>query len=405
MKRFDLVIIGGSASGLTAAINANRLHPNIKIAIFEQLPRLGKKILATGNGRCNMTNTNAFGHTYRNDEFAKSVFEKYPPEKVIDFFSSLGLLTYCDESARVYPRSNTASSVLDCLRFEIENSDIDVYTELKVEKITSKDDGFLINDSFSCDKLIVACGGKASPSQGSDGSMYPVLKKLGHSVTMLVPSLVPLNSRPENIKSVKGLRASNVFLTLEGKRNEYASKGEILFTDTGVSGIAAMELASFAERELRNGFDPILHIDFVPEYDKNELAEYISRLAVIKQNQLLENLLTGILPKQIGIMLMKNAEIYISDGRIGTMSENMISLLVNEIKDFTLDILGTRGFANAQVTSGGIDVSEICSDSMKSKIISNLYFCGEVADVDGGCGGFNLQWAFASGLLAGELND
>lgn len=405
MKIYDLGIIGGSASGLVAAINAKRLHPEMKIAVFEQLPRLGKKILATGNGRCNMTNMNAAAHTYRNDEFVKSVFEKYPPEKVIDFFSSLGLLTYCDESGRVYPRSNTAASVLDCLRFEIDNLNIDIFTEYKAERISVSDDGMIVNDSFLCNKLIIASGGKASPSQGSDGSMYPVLKKLGHTITTLVPSLVPLNSRPEKIKSVKGLRASNVILTLEGKRNEYSSKGEILFTDTGVSGIAAMELASFAERELRNGFDPVLHIDFIPETDEIKLADYVSSLIEIKKGQLLENLLTGILPKQIGVMLMKNAGIYISDARIDIMSDNMISLLVNKIKDFSLDILGTRGFANAQVTSGGIDVSEICSDTMKSEIISNLYICGEIADVDGGCGGFNLQWAFASGLLAGELND
>ncbi len=405
MKSYDLGIIGGSASGLTAAVNAKRLHPGMKIAVFEQLPRLGKKILATGNGRCNMTNMNAVGHTYRNDEFAKSVFEKYPPEKVIDFFSSLGLLTYCDECGRVYPRSNTAASVLDCLRFEINNSGIDVYTELKAEKISVLDNGLIVNDSYLCNKLIVACGGKSSPSQGSDGSMYPILKKLGHSVTTLVPSLVPLNSRPEMIKSVKGLRASNVILALEGKRREYYSKGEILFTETGISGIAAMELASFAERELRNGFDPLLHIDFIPEADDKTLSEYVASLTKIKKGQLLENLLTGILPKQIGIMLMRNAGIYFSDARIDIMSDNMISLLVNEIKDFSLDILGTRGFLNAQVTSGGIDVSEICVETMKSKIISNLYICGEIADVDGGCGGFNLQWAFASGLLAGELND
>lgn len=405
MQEFDLGIVGGSASGLSAAINAKRLYPELNIVIFEQLPRLGKKILATGNGRCNMTNLNAASHKYRNDEFAKAAIGKYPPEKVIEFFGTMGLITFSDDEGRVYPRSNMAASVLDSLRFEIEKLGITVLTETKAESIKESDGGLMVNNKYLCKKLIIACGGKASSSQGSDGSCYPILKSLGHSITMLVPALVPLNSRPEAVKAVKGLRASKVNLTLEGKRHEYYSSGEILFTETGVSGIAAMELASSAERELREGHDPILHIDFIPEMSSDELKGYIEGVIESKSGQLLDNLLTGLMPKLIGVMIMKFVGIYYAGGAIEQMSDNMITLLVDEIKDFKLDVLGTKGFTNAQVTSGGVNINEIDPDTMKSKIISNLYICGEVADVDGGCGGFNLQWAFASGLLAGELND
>lgn len=405
MNEYNLGIIGAGASGLTAAIQASRLHSGIKIALFEHLPRVGKKILATGNGRCNLTNLNALSHNYRNKDFAHGALEKYPPEKVINFFSSLGLLTYSDSEGRVYPRSNAAASVLDALRFSAEKPEIEIITETGITKVEKSGRFFILNDEYKCEKIIVAGGGKSSPSQGSDGSALKLAKSLGHKVTSAVPSLVPLNSEPDKIKSLKGLRASGVELTLEGEYGEYKSAGEILFTETGISGIAAMELASAAERELRNAFDPVIHINFLPEY--NNLFDILKKIIQDRENQPLENLLSGILPKQIGVEIMKRAEIFEGNAviKVDRFSDSMIEKLARNIHDFAFRITGTRGFANAQVTSGGIDINEIDPLTMQSRLIPGLYFSGEIIDVDGGCGGFNLQWAFASGLLAGELND
>ena len=405
MKEYNLGIIGAGASGLAAAIQANRLHPGMKIALFERLPRAGKKILATGNGRCNLTNLNALSHDYRNKEFAGAALDKYSPGKVIEFFSSLGLMTFADSEGRVYPRSNAASSVLDALRFGADRDNTDLITETGISEIEKKSGCFILNQEYKCDRIILAGGGKSSPSQGSDGSALKLAKALGHKLTPTVPALVPLNSEPDKVKSLKGLRASGVELTLEGEYNEYKSTGEILFTDTGVSGIAAMELASSVERELRNAFDPVLHIDFLPEI--NNLSDLLKDMTNAKEGQPLENLLCGILPKQIGLDILKRAEIFEGNAVIspGRFSENMIELLESVIHDYALRITGTRGFANAQVTSGGVDINEIDPLTMQSELIPGLYFSGEIIDVDGGCGGFNLQWAFASGLLAGELND
>lgn len=403
MKNFDLGIVGGCASGLVAAINAKRKLEDYNIIIFEKMPRVGKKLLSTGNGRCNMTNVNALSHNYTNADFTKSAFASYPPEKVIEFFNNLGVLTYTDECGRVYPRSNNATSVLDALRFEVESLGITVLTEYEVNSVKNDNGKFIINNYYCCSKLIIAAGGKSSSAQGSDGSGYKLAKSFGHSITKLYPSLVSLNTAPDSVKSFKGIRAVNVGLKLENGYEEDSSYGEILFKDNGISGIAAMELASGAEKFLVSRTTPILHVDFLPEYDKSSLCSYLDKIVENKKGQPMDNLLSGIIPKAIGIAILKASGIYYGGAVVEQFSENMISAVADLIKDMSFEIKGTKGFNDSQVTCGGIKVSEIDSTTMKSKLVSNLYFCGEIIDVDGRCGGFNLQWAFASGLLAGEL--
>lgn len=401
VKYYDLIICGGSASGLAAAINSKRLHPEYSVAVLEKLPRVGKKILSTGNGRCNLTNLNASEHNYRHKSFTEYAFSKYSPKGVIDFFSSLGLLTYSDKEGRVYPRSNTATAVLDALRYGAEKEGVELVTECALENAEKKGEKFVVNGKYECAYLIIATGGKSSPVQGSDGSGYPIAKKFGHKVTSLFPALVPLSTKPEAVRSLKGIRATNVRLVLDDK----TTCGEILFTDSGISGIAAMELASTAERILYDGEKAELIIDFVPEMNENELKTYIENSFKIKKNQPMENLLCGILPKALGVFILKEIGFYQGEGTIDKYSENIISLIAEKIKSYNIQITGTKGFRDSQVTSGGVRTDEINEKTMMSKLCKNLYFAGEITDVDGDCGGFNLQWAFASGLLAGELND
>ena len=403
MKSYDFIAVGGCSAGIVAAINAKRINPDLKVAIIEKLPRIGKKLLATGNGKCNVTNIYALDHDYTNKEFASFALSKYSPEKVTEFFESLGLLCYSDSAGRVYPESNTAASVVDALRFEIERLGIDVYCDTPVTDIKKKK-GFVINGEFVCKKLLIAAGGKSSPSQGSDGSGYLLAKMLGHSVTKLCPALVPLCASPEITKPMKGVRVRNVNLTLKGDKKIASSEGEILFTDYGISGIAAMELSSKAQKYIDDvKCNPFTIVDFMPPMTYNELVDYLKNLNKIKGFCQMDNLLTGFLPKAVGIAICKAAKLYKADKLISELTEKDLRQIAEKIKNFPLEVTGTKGFVNAQVTGGGIKVSEINSKTMQSKICDGLYFAGEIIDVDGGCGGFNLQWAWASGMLAGEV--
>lgn len=398
MNKFDVAIIGAGASGLAAAIGVKRTHKDYSVVLFDRMPKVGKKILATGNGRCNITNLNAVSKDYNNPSFVSFAMNKYKPAKVIEFFNSLGLYTYSDSEGRAYPRSNNASSVLDALRFETQKCGVTAVTDCQIDSVIRKNGKFIINNAYACDKLILACGGKASPSQGSNGSGYELAKSLGHGITPLTPSLVPLITEKNGIKSLKGIRASSVSLTAVSGSEKETAKGEILFTDSGVSGIAAMELAAFCERNKAN-----LHIDFLPEYNREELKGVINSVLNIRFGQPSENLLSGLLPKALGVEILKKSMLFEKYQNISAMSGKELDFLISQIKDFTLDVKGSRGFNDAQVTSGGVKCNEIYSDSLMSKKCDNLYFCGEIIDVDGPCGGYNLQWAFASGLLAGEL--
>ncbi|MBR4858294.1 MAG: NAD(P)/FAD-dependent oxidoreductase [Clostridia bacterium] len=404
MRKYDLAVVGGCSAGLAAAINAKRLNPSLDIAVIEKLPRTGKKLLATGNGKCNITNLYALDHGYVNKGFASFAINTYNPNKIVEFFASMGLLTYSDSCGRVYPESNMAASVVDALRFELDKLNINTVCDTPVTDIKKSDGGFIINGNIFCKKLVLAAGGKSSAPQGSDGSGFELAKKLGHTVTETVPALVPLNSKPEITKPMKGMRVRNAVLTLKGEKNLAKTQGEILFTEYGLSGIAAMELAAPAQKYINSvKYNPFTMIDFLPDMSYNELLDYLKNLNKIKGFCGIDNLLTGILPKAVGIAVCKACNLYSAERLISELNDKDLRRVAEKIKNFSLEITGTRGFLNAQVTSGGIKTEEINEKTMESKICKNLYLAGEIIDVDGGCGGFNLQWAWASGMLAGEL--
>ena len=406
MKSYDLIVAGGCSAGIAAAINAKRLYPEIRVALIEKNPRIAKKLLATGNGKCNITNTQALDHSYVNKGFADYAMNCYPPSAVVDFFKSMGLICYEDSCGRVYPESNTASSVVDSLRFEMQRLGVDVFCDTPITEIKKQNGYFYVNGDFKSKKLVVALGGKASPSQGSDGSGYELAKGFGHSIKKPVPALVPLCGSAEITKSMKGIRVRNVILTLKGEKVIAKTQGEILFTDYGLSGIASMELAAPAQKHIDSvKQNPFTYIDFMPEMTYNSIVDYLKNINKIKGFCTIDNLLTGLLPKSVGIAICKAAKLYSADRLISDLTAKDIKCISEKIKNFPLEISGTKGFVNAQVTSGGININEINPETMQSEKCSDLYFAGEIIDVDGGCGGFNLQWAWASGLLAGELKD
>lgn len=405
MKSYDLITVGGCSAGLAAAISAKRTDPSISAAVFEKLPRVGKKLLATGNGKCNLTNARALDADYTNDDFAKIALGLYPPEKIVEFFASLGVLCREDSEGRVYPESGAASSVADALRFELEKLKIETRAGEAVRDITDAGDGFVVNGRYFCKNIILATGGKASPFLGSDGGGYALARSLGHRVGKLYPSLAPLRASPEIAKTMKGLRARDAVLTIEGDETA-RTRGEILFTDYGLSGIAAMELAAPLQKHMDNvKGKTFICIDFKPERTEDELYSYLKTLNGVKGFAKIENLLTGILPKGVGIAICKASGLVEINAPISSLGDAALRATAEKIKRFPMLALGTRGFGAAQTTRGGVDVNEIDAKTMSSLIRPGLYFAGEIIDVDGGCGGFNLQWAWASGLLAGGLGE
>ena len=392
---YDIAVIGAGASGIVAAISAKKTNNKLSVVLIEALPKIGKKILATGNGRCNLTNLTANAKSY-NTKAVSAVMEACPPKKIIDFFSLIGLECVTDSESRVYPMSNTAAGVLDCLRFEADRLGIDVITDTKVTSVRKNNRTFVINDSIECRKVIVATGGKAAPSQGSDGSGYPIIKSLGHTVTQLYPGLVQLTVK-ENLKFLKGIRVKAT-VSLKDKNGKILDKseGEILFADYGLSGIAIMDVS----RSVR-GNNCICSLDILPDMENEVVYEFIAKAKKRNPSLLLEDALCGILPKKVGYLIIKNSG-FRQDITLRELRNEDINKFVCNMKNCIFTVTGTRGFDSAQITVGGSVFNEFDTKTLESKFAGGLYCIGELLDVDAPCGGFNLQWAWASGIVAGN---
>lgn len=395
---WNVAIIGGGMSGLVSAIEIKRNYPEKSVVIFEKLDRVGKKILATGNGRCNLDNLTAKKEDYNEPLFVSSALEMFSPESNLDFWKSLGLLTVSDSEGRVYPRSNSAAAVLDALRFETEKLGIKVlFEEVKTLK---KETNFIINN-HQAENVIVSCGGCSSPSQGSDGSGFKLMKNLGHRITSLSPSLVQITTDTRFTKLLKGVRVKGKLTLWDKGKVAGESEGEILFADYGLSGIATMDLSRFLAKVSITDNTKIC-LDMVTEMTESEIASYLSDRQ--KLNPLLEceNLLTGILPKAVGKVVIKKCNIF-----PGEKAENLkrkdFENIAKSLKSFEFRVTGTKGYEFSQVTSGGVDLTEVDKSTLMSKKVRGLYLCGEILDVDSRCGGFNLHWAVSSARLVSLL--
>lgn len=404
-KVTKVAVIGGGASGMCAAIELiNHVTDKnaLEVTVLEKMTRVGKKLLVTGNGRCNITNMNAENSGYRGDtEFAKTALKRYTPESNIQFFNSLGLYTRTEEDGRVYPLSNQASSVLDALRFECERLGVKFVCDYRAVHVKEANTAFsrkiVVNNRDRFDYVIVAAGGKAAKIHGTDGDSYDLLKMLGHTVTPIAPALVSLNCS-DFTKSLKGIRSiCGVELIIDGK-SEYKNFGEVQFTDYGLSGIPVMQLSRFVSMSPSN--DIQIHLDLAPDFSAEELHSYlVSRRE--KDTGLCENMLSGIMNKQLCITIMKECSIAVN-GRVNTLSDEKINALCEILKCWKINVKNSRSFEFAQVTAGGVNCSEFIPETMESKYVRGVYCCGEAMNVDGDCGGYNLQWAWSSGRTAGK---
>ena len=392
-------IIGAGASGMAAAIAAAE-NPDIQVILFERQARVGKKLLATGNGRCNLSNRNASIEKYHGDDpiFAATALQLFPVEETLEWFGNLGLFTVTEDSGKVYPYSDQANSVVDVLRFGLVKPNITLHTGFEVRKVRQTENGFAVHgeeETVNCDRLIIACGGLAGTKLGGSMSGYKLLSQFGHKTTKLRPSLVQLKTSWSGISSLKGVRANCCISIFKDDQLYAKSSGEIQFTDYGISGPVVFEISRdvcFGKGEW------YAHIDFLPQYTEGQLAKALSAR---KNTELTaEELLTGILHNRLGRVLTRAAGLR-DQTLICDIDDSVLNRLCEMAKSFRIELTEPMGMDSAQVTAGGIITDDFDPNTMESKLVPGLYACGEVLDIDGDCGGYNLQWAWSSGRLAG----
>ena len=398
----EIAVIGGGASGLMAAITAKKSGK--EVIILERKDRILKKVLITGNGRCNITNVNANISNYfgKNISSVENILNRFTPQDTMDFFNELGIVCNEENRGKVYPLSGQASSVVDALRFEAEKLGIKIETEFYVRKIEK--DGFKFKiysedkKKIEAGRVILAAGGQSYPELGSNGSGFELAKELGHSVTKLSPSIVQLKTEKYQVKGLQGIK-TDVAVTAYGDNKKICTyDGELLFTDYGISGNVVFNI-SFVMPLYKN---VEFEIDFMEKFDYNELYEMLKERKRILSHLTMENYFNGMINKKLGQFLSKVSGIEKLSKPVKDLNDSDIRKLCTVLKKYRVKILETTGFKNAQVTAGGVSLDEVNAETLESKIVKGLYFSGEVLDVYGECGGFNLQWAWASGYIAGE---
>ena len=404
----DLIIIGAGASGLVAAILAKDF--GLDVALLEGTDRVGRKILTTGNGRCNISNSKIkapFKNNYlsNNLDFYSPALASFSVSDTKNFFMSLGLPIIELEKGKMYPQSLQASSVVDILRLSLEERNIPVYTNCKVTNIhkgkkfklsTNNDD----NPVFNCGKLLLCCGGKTASKTGSDGSGYKLACELGHSLVKPLPGLVQLKLESNYLKALAGIKFDgkvSLFCNNDLIRTE---SGEILFTDYGISGPPIMQISKWASRVVDNSSNVFLSVDMFPNKSDEEVKDFFETHLNIFSYRSIHDSLIGVINKKLIPTIIKSAGIMDIHRPCYDLSYKEKSSLISLFKSWKFKCIGTKDFSNAQVTLGGIDTHDVFSETLESKIVPNLYFAGEILDVDGDCGGFNLQWAWSSAYLA-----
>ena len=392
-------IIGGGASGMAAALAAAENKEN-QVILLERQARVGRKLQATGNGRCNLSNLHALEGGYHGEEpaFVDYALKRLNPEKTLEWFQHLGLFTVAEESGRVYPYSDQANSVVDVLRFALERENIQVKLGFEVEKAKKIAEGFRVEskeESVLCDKLIIACGGLAGTKLGGTMSGYKLLRSFGHKCTKLRPTLVQVKSSWGALASLKGVRCNCKAEILHNGEVFNCSIGELQFTEYGLSGPVMFEIS----RDVCQGSGEwVCRLDFLPDMEQESLLAELGRRK--NTNLPASELLTGILHNRLGRVLGQDAGIS-GSRRISELSEYQLMLVAEAVKGLKVSLTEPMGMDSAQVTAGGILTKEFDETTMESKLVPGLYACGEVLDIDGDCGGYNLQWAWSSGHLAG----
>lgn len=384
-----IVIIGGGACGMMAAIQAAR--KGAQVTVLEQNEKPGKKILATGNGRCNLTNFHQDPSCYRceDPEFPWKIIEQFPLEETLKFFRELGIYTR-ERNGWVYPYSDQAAAVAQVLEMEARHLKVKIKTREKVTDLKFFPQGYeVFTESwhYECDKVLICCGGSASSVEGSSDFGYMLAQNLGHHLVEPIPALVALKGIGNYFSKWAGTRMEGIIhLEIDGKPVK-EERGEILFTDYGISGIAVFQVSRYAVRAVRNKSVVSCRLDLMPDFTEEELFQLLEERKKNCPYKTPGELLTGLLPQKMISVLITAGE---------TSSQ-----LARNLKNWTVPIRDAWSLKQAQVCSGGVDTRELTAH-LESTLHSGLFFAGEVVDVDGPCGGYNLQWAWSSGAVAGR---
>ena len=398
----EVLVIGGGAAGMMAALTARqRGHA---VTLLDRQARVGRKLLATGNGRCNLTNLRLTAANYHGaaPDFASYALSRFNAEAALDFFRGLGLLTVAEDGGRVYPFSDQAGSVVDVLRFALEEAGVTLRTGFEVTGIRKTKRGFAVSsaeETLAAERVILCAGGLAGGKLGGSRSGYQLLEALGHRCTELRPALVQVKTDPAFVRSLKGVRADAAVSLRRGKAAVAESRGEVQFTDFGVSGPAVFEVSRAAAA---GKGDLAVHLDLLRSLSREETTALLRRRREAMPHLTTENLLTGILHNRLGRTLLRYAG-YGLTTPLPELGERDLRAIAAAVHDFTLPVQGTLGFEGAQVTAGGIRTEDFDPETLQSRLVPGLYAAGEVLDIDGDCGGYNLQGAWSSGRLAGEL--
>lgn len=391
-------IIGGGASGLTAAIKASRNGNDV--TIFEKNNKLGKKILITGNGKCNYWNENQDLNNYHSSGDYTKIVNQMNLVKAHAFLDSIGIVPFI-KNGYYYPNSNQAISVVNALVDEAVNCGVKIINE-EVKDVIKKDNKFIINNSYESDILILATGGKAAPKTGSDGFGYEIAKKFGHNIIKPLPALVGLETE-ENLKDLSGIRFIGEVSLVINNEEIKKEQGEVQINEYGFSGIPVMQISSSAVKALDEGKNVSIKINYLPNIasDILGLRSFLKVQNKHLNNKTISQILDQLFNYKLANYLLKISKID-EHSVIDKLSNDELDLLCHNILNNSYKIVKDHGFDNAQTTSGGINLKEVNLDTLESLKEKSLYFCGEILDVDGACGGYNLSFAWVSGLIAGD---
>lgn len=389
-----IAIIGGGASGIAAAIYAKRNNENNSVTVFERSDRVLKKLLATGNGRCNLSNESISIDNYFSHDTAdvSKILSEFTPNEERQFFESIGLLL-CSEDGRIYPYSRRANAVSDALRFECEKLGVSIRTNSFINKIDRKGDKFIILGEVF-DKVVISCGGFSAPSFGTDGNSFTLLKSLGHTITKTSYALSPVKVF-ENVKSLKGIRAYATVTLINDGVKVRSEIGELQLTDYGLSGIAIMQLSRLCKE------GSIIEVDLMSVFSKEKLVEFLLTRKENFSHLKADDFLTGIMHKALAQYILARCNIK-ANTPSGELTKKDTCALAKEIKALSFKVKSVVGKEQSQATCGGALISEFDADTLESKKVKNLYCIGEALDCVGDCGGYNLHWAWTTAYIAGK---
>ncbi len=403
---YDAIIIGGGAAGLAASVFLGRSAQGRRILVLEKGPRVGKKLMATGNGTCNLTNVKATAADYHGaPRLAKAALEAFSVAQTIDFFTSIGVDCATRPDGKVYPLSEQAGAVLDALRLEAQAIGVEILCDTKVTALKKQGNIWCVtceNGKYIAQNVLVTVGGAAAPALGGSAEGYRLLTDLGCEKKPLFPSIVQIRTATDYVRAVKGIRVdATVTLRIDG-REMAQSQGEVLFADYGLSGPAVMFISRpVADWERQKRGEVVACLDLLPDWDSDKLLSRIRQRSQLK-GRTLEDLLTGLLHKRVGQTILRVADVLPLTREVDTLTEDELNRIVKTIKNWKIPVTGTQGFGGAQVTAGGIAATEIDPTTFEIKRLPGVYAAGEVLDVDGNCGGFNLQFAWSSAYVASQ---